>query len=83
VVGVQEISQRFSGSYGLEGKTVAFLALENARESPSILYLQALVAKHDVYYGCKNTGRSLIAYAFAIYCYFSIIEVCKVHPIKM
>ena len=54
-VGVQGISQRFYGSYGLEGKAVAFLwhaeilvASENVR-IPKHSYLQAFVVKHAVY----------------------------------
>ena len=54
-VGVQGISLRFYGSYGLEGKAVAFLwhaevlvASENVRISKHS-YLQAFVVKHAVY----------------------------------
>ena len=54
-MGVQGISQRFYGSYGLEGKVVAFLwhaeilvASENVR-IPKHSYLQAFVVKHAVY----------------------------------
>ena len=54
-VGVQGISQRFYGSYGLEGKAVAFLwhaeilvVSENVR-IPKHPYLQAFVVKHAVY----------------------------------
>ena len=52
---VQGISQRFYGSYGLEGKALAFLwhaeilvASENVR-IPKHSYLQAFVVKHAVY----------------------------------
>ena len=50
MVGVQGISQRFYGSYGLEGKVHAkiLVASENVR-IPKHSYLQAFVVKHAVY----------------------------------
>ena len=54
-VGVQEISQRLYGPYGLEEKAIAFLwhaEILVASENVRILehsYLQAFVVKHAVY----------------------------------